>query len=75
MEHLYWFGLLSCCLERRGSVPGSAQWVKDPVMLQCTDPWPGNMCLRVAKKGKNKIIQRVPVVAQRVMNLTIIHEE
>ena len=41
-----------------GSIPGQAQWVKDPVLLQLwlgSDPWPGNsICHRVAKKRKKK---------------------
>ena len=38
-------------------IPGLAQWVKDPGLLQLqlgSDPWPGNsMCHRAAKKRKN----------------------
>ena len=49
-----------------GSIPGLAQWVKDPLLLQLqlqlrsrlrlgSDPWPGNsICHGAAKKKKKK---------------------
>ena len=48
-----------------GSIPGPAQWIKDPVLLHLwlglqlclrSDPWPGNStCCQAAKKEKKGI--------------------
>ena len=49
-------------------IPGLAQWVEDPALLQLwcglqlqlrTDPWPGNsICHRAAKKGGGKKLKQ-----------------
>ena len=54
---------VSLWCQEEGSIPGLAQWVEDPVLLQVcglqlqlpSDLWPSNsICCRVARKGEKE---------------------
>ena len=54
-----------------GLIPGLAQWVKDPVLLQLqlgSDPWPrSSICLGVAKNEKKGTARKGEMNIQKSM--------
>ena len=64
---------LECC--DAGSIPGSAQWVKDTVLLwPGSDPWSGNSIFcSMAKKEKEK--KMMPLLANLTYRCNLAKKE
>ena len=81
---MQWVNDPACFSGVAGSIPGPVQWVRDPLLRQLWyrsqlrlgfDPWPGNFHMPQVWLKKRKKKKGVPLVAQGVKNLTLIHED